>query len=349
MRTARQAGGTHHRPPWRVQALRLTLLAQTALTAWLWLFVWRGLQSFAWIGGGVETDLLERSLSYLLVLAPTVPVNLLAVLWLARGGHRARLYLVGAGVLVAVQQILLLTPIDPGGSIAAGAIFALTVGPVAFTALALALTRAAKDWLREDRPQAARRVIGVESLVWGLTAVLALGIASSVDRWVAASAETGPPTGEYDESDVWERMEQAVAAADLDAFPGLRGRTVQVDPCGYRTEAGLRTYRYLIVYELEPFIDTADEAAYAAAVREAWSTGDHRLVHDGTTLEGDPVIIAERHDELTLHLTLGADAAIEVRSACLERVDDRPRCLAPQGGLTSGHDTIEGIICPEWD
>ncbi|WP_026932166.1 hypothetical protein [Glycomyces tenuis] len=330
-----------------MQTLRLALLAQAAITVALWLGVWQGLQSFAWTGGGVETDLLERSLSYLLVLAPTIPVNLVAAVWLGRGGHRARLYLACAGVLVAVQQILLLVPIDPGGYLAPGAVFALTVGPVAFASLALALTPRAKGWLREARPRSARRVIGVEGLAWGLTAVLAVGVVSSVDRWVAASAETGPPVGAYDESDVWARMETAVTAtaAGPDAFPGFDARTVQVTACGYRTDAGLRTYRYLLAYELAPFAEPADEAAYAQAVREAWSGEDYQILYDGTTAEGDASIRASREDELTLHLVLGEAAALEIRSGCLERVDPDPGCLPAQGGVAPEDDTVEGLLC----
>lgn len=346
MRLVRRAGGSRPGPPWQVQALRLTLLAQTAITAALGVLVWRGLQSFAWTDGGVETDLFERGMSYLLLLAPTLPVNLLAVGWLARGGHRARLYLAGAGVLVAVQQILLLTPLDPGGSLVAGAAFALTVGPVAFAGLALAATRRAKDWLREGPAPSARRVLGVEGLAWALTAVLALGTAASVDRWVAAATATGPPIGEYDESDVWARMEGAVTntAAGIDAFPGFEARTVEVAYCGYRTDAGLQTYRYRIVYELAPFTEPDGEAAYAAAVRDAWSTDDYRLLY-----EGDTLLTAARDDELTLHLALGEHAAMELRSGCLERVDARPGCREPQGGVMPENDTIEGILCPNRD
>lgn len=342
-----RSGGPRPRPPWQVQTLRLALLTQTVFTAALWLCVWRGLQSFTWVGGGVETDVLERSLSYLLVLAPAIPVNLLAVGWLGRGGHRARLYLACAGVLVAVQQILLLTPVDPGGSLAAGAIFALLVGPVAFAGFALAMTGRAKDWLREDRPRSTRRVIGVEGLAWGLTAALAIGVFVSVDRWVAASVETGPPIGEYDETDVWTRMETAVTTTAMSSedFPGFDARTVQVTACGYRTDAGLRTYRYLLVYELAPFEDPTGEASYAETVRDAWSADDYQILDDGTTAEGGTSIRADRQDELTLHLLLGEDAALEVRSGCLERVDPDPRCLAPQGGVTNENDTVEGILC----
>ncbi|WP_026924868.1 hypothetical protein [Glycomyces arizonensis] len=334
-----------------MQTLRLVLLAQTALTAYLWVWVWRGLQSFAWMNGGVETDLLDRSLSYLIVLVPSIPVNLLAVVWLARGGHRARLYLACAGVLVAVQQILLLTPLDPGGSIAAGLEFFVAVGPPAFAGLALAMTPRAKRWLREDRPRTARRVASVEGLAWGLAAVLAVGVAASMDRWVTASTETGPPVGEYDESDVWARMEAAVTATltSADTFPGFDARTVQVTSCGYRTDAGLSTFRYRIAYELAAFAGPTGEAAYAAAVRSAWSTDGYRLVYDGTTAGGAASISAERQDELRLHLVLGESAELEVDSGCLERVDPRVHCLAPQGGVAPENDTVVGLACPKLD
>lgn len=346
MRLVRHTGGPRPGPPWQVQALRLTLLTQTALTAGLGLLVWRSLQSFAWPEGGVETDLFERGMSYLLLFAPTLPVNLLAVVWLARGGHRARLYLAGAGVLVAVQQILLLAPLDPGGSTQAGTAFALTAGPLAFAGIALTATGRAKDWLRDGPAPSARRVLRLEGLAWALTAVLALGAAASVDRWVAAATETGPPIGEYDESDVWARMEAAVTntAAGVETFPGFTSRTVEVAYCGYRTDAGLQTYRYRIAYELAPFAEPGGEAAYAAAVRTAWSTDDYRLLH-----EGDASLTAAREDELTLRLTLGDRAAIELWSGCLERVDALPQCLEPQGGVMPENDTIEGILCPNRD
>jgi hypothetical protein len=347
MRLVRRSGGPRLRPPRRVQILRLALLTQAAITVALWLGVWRSLKTFAWAGGGVETDLLERSLSYLLVLAPAVPVHVLAAFWLGRGGHRARLYLACSGVLVAVQQVLLLSPIDPGGSLAPGLAFALTVGPPAFASLALAMTPETKAWLREAGPRSTRRVAGIEGVAWCMTAFLVLGVASSVDRWVAASTETGPPVGEHDESDVWARMESAVTAtaASPEPFPGFEARTVQVTACGYRTEAGLRTYRYLLVYELEPFAETAEETAYARAVREAWSSGDYQILYDGATADGAASIRASREDELTLHLVLGSDAALEVRSGCLERVDPDPGCLQPQGGVAPEHDTVEGLLC----
>lgn len=346
MRLVRRTGGSHSGPPWQVQALRLTLMTQTALTAVLGVLVWRGLQSFAWPGGGVETDLFERGVSYLLLFAPAFPVNLLAVVWLARGGHRARLYLAGAGVLVAVQQILLLTPLDPGGSAQAGAAFAFLVGPLAFAGIALASARPAKDWLRDGPAPTLRRVLRVEGLAWALTAVLSLGAAASVGQWVAAATETGPPTGKYDESDVWARMEAAVTntVAGVETFPGFTARTVEVAYCGYRTDAGLQTFRYRIVYELAPFARPSDEAAYTAAVRTAWSTDGHRLLH-----EGDASLTAARDDELTLRLTLGEQAAMELQSGCLERVDPLPQCLEPQSGVMPENDTIEGILCPNRD
>ncbi|GAB3645236.1 hypothetical protein [Glycomyces tarimensis] len=337
------------RPPKRVQILRTALLVQTAMVVALWLWVWRALQGYAWVGGGVETNLFERGLSYLLVLAPTIPVNLLAIVWLGRGGRRSQLYLVTAGVLVSVQQILLLTPVDPGRSIAAGVIFALFIGPVAFAALALAMTDKSKRWLHRAEPRPVQRLVAADSLCWAMGSILAVSVTFSMGEWVEASTETGPPVGEYDESDVWPRMEEAVtgSAVSLEGFPGFVSRTVEVTPCGYRTEAGLRTYRYWIVYELADFATT--EAAFTDAVRESWSGDDHEILHDGTTYEDHTTMTARRSDQLTLFLNLGDDAALEVQSGCLERVDAHVQCLEAQGGVMPEADTIKGLPCTEED
>ncbi|MCH7232598.1 hypothetical protein L0U85_17310 [Glycomyces sp. L485] len=338
-------GTPRPRAPKRIQAIRLLLLVQAVLVAALWLWVWRGLQGYAWTGGGVETNLFERGMSYLVVLAPTIPVNVLAVIWLGRGGRRAQLYLAGAGVLVAVQQILLLMPVDPGRSTAAGLIFAMAVGPVAFAGLALAVTGESKRWLGREHPASWATA---ESLVWAVAAIFTIGVTFSMGEWVEASTETGPPVGEHDESDAWPRMEEAVtgSAVSLDGFPGFERRTVEVTPCGYRTEAGLRTYRYWITYE---FADFTEADAYLAAVRESWGAPYYEVLYDGTTIEGDVTITAHRDDELMLFLTMGEAASFEVQSGCLERVDAHVDCLEAQGGVMPERDSVEGLVCARED
>ncbi|GAB3236663.1 hypothetical protein GCM10027447_35140 [Glycomyces halotolerans] len=334
-------------PPMRVQALRLLLLAQTAIVVWLWTWAWRAVQAHAWVGGGVETDLLERGLSYLMVLAPAVPVNLLAAWWLGAGGRRARLYLAAAGALTAVQQILLLIPVDPGRSMAAGAVFALTVGPVAFAGLAIAVTGEAKAWLGGEREPRRGRVIGLETAVWTMAAILAVGVAADVHRWVGAASQTGPPVGEFDESDLWPRMEEAVtnAAVSQAEFPGFESRLVEVTACGYRTESGLRTYRYRITYEMAPFPTGASEQAYTTAVRDRWSSDDYEILYEGVTYEGDPTITAHRQDDLTLLLALRERPILEIQSGCLERVAEAVPCIDPQGDVPASRDRIEGLPC----
>ena len=336
------------RPPRRVQLLRLALLAQTVLVAVLWFMVWRGLQGFAWPGGGVETELFQRGLSYLLVLAPTVPVNLLAALWLGRGGPRARLYLACAGVLTAVQQILLLTPVDPGRSTAAGITFAMLIGPVAFAGVALAMTDKSKQWLRAERPRPTPKLVAAESLVWSLGAILAIGTTLSMGGWVQASEQTGPPVGRYDESDAWPRMEDAIttSAMGLDGFPGFESRRVEVTPCHYRTEAGLETYRYWIEYGLA---DAADHEAYLTSVRDAWTNAEYAILYDGNAYDGDQVLTTRRDDELMMFLTIGDESTLAVQSGCLERVNAHVQCLEAQGGVMPQHDTIEGLACTDQD
>lgn len=335
------------RPPARIQALRLLLLAQTGIVVVLWLATWRSLQGYAWIGGGVETDLFERGLSYLAVLAPTLPVNLLAAFWLGRGGRRARAYLAGVAAVTAVQLILLLMPVDPGGLVTPGIIYALTVVPVSFAALAIAVTGPAKTWLsREYIPESRLRTI-IETPTWAAAATLALAMAASVGTWVSAAHETGEPVGAFDESDVWARMEEAVTntAATQPHFPGFEARTVEVESCLYRSDAGLLTYRYDITYDLTPFPDETARADFTAAVRDSWNGEGYRLVLDGPGNDGTRTLSAERNDDLDLSLTLGEAPALHVRSGCLERVEESPPCLDPQGDLPPEADRITGLTC----
>ncbi|WP_100448191.1 hypothetical protein [Glycomyces xiaoerkulensis] len=342
----RPPGRAAARPPRRVQALRLLLAAQTVLVAALWLWTWRALQGQAW-AGGVETELFERGMSYLVTLAPALPVNLLAVYWLGKGGFRARLYLTGAAVLAAVQQILLLVPVDPGRSVAAGVLFALTVGPVAFAAVAIAATAESQRWLRTEHEPARPHLLSVESLTWGASVILGFGVAVSVGDWVTASTETGPPVGEHDESDVWARIEAAVTTTAVahQGFPGFHSREVEVTACGYRTESGLQTYRYRIAYGIADFDDPADETAYTTALRDRWSGGDYEVLYRGTTRDGRPTLTAHRGDDLTFRLLTGEQPLLEVQSGCLERVDDSVPCLDPQGEVPPERDTVVGLPC----
>ncbi|GAB3998339.1 hypothetical protein GCM10029992_23870 [Glycomyces albus] len=320
------------RPPVRIQALRLLLLAQAGIVAALWLATWRSLQGYAWIGGGVETGLFERGLSYLAVLAPTLPVNLLAAFWLGRGGRRARAYLAGAAAVTAVQLILLLMPVDPGGLVVPGIIYALAILPVAFAALAIAVTEPAKTWLAREYTPTGRLRTAVETPMWAAAATLALAIAASVGTWVSAANETGEPTGAYDESDVWSRMEEAVTntAATQPHFPGFESRTVEVASCLYRTEAGLVTYRYEITYEMTPFPDEAAEADFTASVRDSWNGEAYRLVLDGPGNDGTRTVSAHRNDDIDLSLTLGESPALHLRSGCVERVEESPLPRPPR-------------------
>ena len=334
------------RPPVRIQALRLLLLAQVGIVGLLWLAVWRSLQGYAW-AGGVETDLSERVLSYLAVLAPVVPVNLLAVFWLGRGGRRARTYFAAAAAVTAVQQILLLIPVDPGGLVVPGIVYALTVGPVAFAAVSLAITDPAKAWLAREYTPAGHFRIAVETPLWAAAGALAMLITGSVGTWVAAATETGAPTGELVESEVWPRMEEAVAdtAVSQPQFPGFESRTVNVTSCHYRTDAGLATYRYEITYGLAPFPDETARTGFAASVRNSWSGEGYRLVRDGPGDDGTRTVGAHRSDGIELSLSLGATPALHLRSDCVERVEDPPACLGPQGGLPSHADRITGLSC----
>lgn len=334
-------------PPVVVQALRFLLLAETAAVVWTWLWTWRGVQAYAW--PGVDNGLDERGLSYLLILAPAIPVNLLAALWLGRGGRRAQLYLAAAGGLAAVQLVLLLTPSAmpvreamSDGAAAVGTRFLFTVVPLVFAGALLAATARARAWLGAEQPS--RRLAGVEATVWCLALALTAGAGTEVHRWAETASQPGAPEGEYTEEGTWARLEGAVADTTeaIPAFSGFAARRLQVVDCDYRTPAGLATYRYRLTYEFR----TADFAAYEAAVSARWAEGDYVLAYDGATLEGTRRITAERVDELTLRYTGGEDAALHLESACVERTGT-PECLPPQGDPTT--DTIEGITCPGRD
>ncbi|MCD0445493.1 hypothetical protein LO763_17920 [Glycomyces sp. A-F 0318] len=338
------------RPPLGVQALRGLLLAEAAAVVWIWLWTWRGVQAYAW--PGVDNGLDERGLSYLLILAPAIPVNLLAAVRLGRGGRRAQLYLAAAGGLAAVQLVLLLTPSAmpvreamSDGAAAVGTRFLFTVVPIAFAGALLAATARARAWLGAGPDRTGRRLAGLEAAVWCLALALAAGTGTEVHRWAEAASQPGAAVGDHTEDGTWARLEGAVADTTeaIPAFSGFAARTVEVVDCGYRTPEGLMTYRYRLTYELR----TADFATYEAAVAARWAEGDYVLTYDGATLEGTRRITAERADELTLQYTGGDGAAFRLESACVERVDPTPACLPPQGDPTT--DKIEGITCPETD
>jgi hypothetical protein len=348
--TAVGSGRARPRPPVSVRALQLLLLAEGATVVWIWLWTWRGVQAYAW--PGVDNALDERGLSYLLILAPAIPVNLLASIWLGRGGRRARLYLAAAGGLAAVQLVLLLTPSAmpvreamSDGATAVGTRFLLTVVPIVFMGALFAATARARTWLGGGPDRAGRRLAGVEAAVWCLALALAVGTGTEVRQWAEAAAQPEEPRGEHTEDGTWARLESAVADTTeaIPAFSGFAARHLEVVDCDYRTPAGLAAYRYRLTYELR----TADFATYEAAMAARWAEGDYELTYDGATLEGVRRITAERADELTLRYTGGDDAALHLESACVERVDETPACLPPQGDPTT--DTVKGITCPETD
>ncbi|SDE42447.1 hypothetical protein [Glycomyces harbinensis] len=335
-------------PPAGVRALQLLLLAEAAAVVWIWQWTWHGVQAYAW--PGVDNALGERGLSYLLILAPAIPVNLLAAIWLDRGGRRAQLYLAASGGLAAVQLVLLLTPAAmpmreamSDGAATVGMRFLFTVVPIVFAAALLAAGTATRTWLGGGPDRAGRRLAGVEAAVWCLALALAIGTGTDVHRWAEAASLPEEPRGEHTEDGTWARLESAVAdtVAAIPAFSGFAARHVDVVDCDYRTPAGLATYRYRLTYELR----AADFAAYEAAVAARWAEGDYELTYDGATLEGTRRITAERVDELALQYTGGEDAALHLESACVERVDQTPACLPPQGEPTT--DRVEGITCPE--
>jgi hypothetical protein len=341
-------GRARPRPPAGVQALQLLLLAETAAVVWIWLWSWRGVQAYGW--PGVDNALDERGLSYLLILAPAIPVSLLAAIWLGRGGRRAQLYLAAAGGLAAVQVVLLLTPSAmpareamSDGAAAVGMRFLLTVGPIVFAGAVLAATAPARAWLGGGPDRAGRGLAGVEAAVWCLALALAVGTGTEVHQWAAAASQTEEPRGEYTEDGTWARLEGAVAdtVEAVPAFSGFAARRLEVVDCDYRTPAGLATYQYRLTYELR----AADFATYETAIAARWAEGDYALAYDGATLDGVRRITAERTDALTLMYTGGEDAALLLESSCVERVDPTPECLPPQGEPTT--DEVKGITCPE--
>ncbi|MQM25292.1 hypothetical protein [Glycomyces albidus] len=333
-------------PPPGVLTLQVLLLAEAAAVVAVWLWSWRGVQAYAW--PGVDNGLAERGIAYLLVLAPSVPVNVLAAIWLGRGGRRARLYLAAAGALALVQLVILLTPSAlpvreamTDGAAAVGIAFLTATGPILFVGAVVAVTAKARGWLgaEPDRPRS--RIAGIETAVWSLALLLAVAAGAEVRQWALAAAEPGEPRGEYTEAGTWARLEDAVAETTdaLPAFSGFATRTVDVADCGYRTPAGLATYRYTVVYELR----AADFPAYEAAIETRWAEGDYELTYDGATFEGVRRITAERADEIALGYTGGAQPALTVASGCVERVDAEPECVPAQGEPTT--DRVLGIAC----
>jgi len=338
--------GRPARPPLGVLAIQALLLAEAAAVTAVWLWSWRGVQAYAW--PGVDNGLAERGLAYLLVLAPSVPVNVLAAIWLGRGGRRARLYLAAAGSLALVQVVLLLTPSAmpvrqamSDGAAQVAAVFLAATAPIVFLGAVLAVTAKARGWLgaEPDRPRG--RIAGIETAVWSLALLLAVAAGAEVRQWALAAAEPGDPRGLYTEDGTWERLEAAVAetAAAVPASDGFAARTVEVASCGYRTPAGLETFRYSLTYELR----AADLPAYEAAVRAFWSDGDYALTYDGATLDGVRRITAERTDEIALGYTGGDAPALTAASGCVERVAPDPGCVPPQGEPAT--DRVYGIAC----
>lgn len=345
------------RTPAGVQILRLLLLAATASVIATWLWAWHGVQAYAW--PGVDNDLTERGLAYLLILAPAVPVNLIAAIRLARGG--ARHYLAAAAALAVVQILLLFTPSAmpladtmSDGATSVGIRHLYTVGPLLFTGLWIATTTKTRAWLgTAPRP---RRAFGLEAAVWCLALAAALYTGTEVRDWTHTAAAPAAPAGEYAETGTWAALEQAVTET-TDAIPDFLGfttRTLDVASCDYLTPAGLPTYRYLLTYELR------EPAATPISLR--WTEGDFHLTYDGATLEGTLRITAERafptsdpDDDratyptatglhaLTLEYTEAPTPTLNLQSPCVERTTTPTECILPQGDPTT--DTINGITC----
>ncbi|MEU6858334.1 hypothetical protein AB0B28_05590 [Glycomyces sp. NPDC046736] len=334
-------------PPPAVRALQLLLIGGAAVVVWIWLWTWSGVQAYAW--PGVDNGLTERGLAYLLVLGPAVPVNLLAAIWLSKGGRRAQLYLAAAGALAAVQLVVLFTPaampvrlaMTDGGT-AVGIRFLFTVVPILFLGIVLAAGTPVRGWLHEGPDRPLGRVVSVELAVWGLALVLALGAGTEVRAWASTAAEPKAPVGDFTEADTWQRLETAAGetVAALPAFNGFAARALEVAPCGYHTTAGLPAYRYLLTYEFR----AADFPTYETVIAERWTGEDYMLTYDGATLEGTTSITATRTDAITLAYTGGDRPALHLESSCVERTDTPP-CLPPQGAPTT--DDIKGIRCPE--
>jgi hypothetical protein len=337
------------RPPLSVQTLQVLLLAAAAAVVAIWLWTWNGVQAYAW--PGVDNGLTARGLAYLLILAPAVPVNLLAAIWLARGGRRAQLYLAAAGALVIVQTMLLLTPTAmplsdamSDGAATVGIRFLIVMGPFLFAGAWIASATPARTWLGVG-PARAGRLLGAEAAVWCLALALAIGMGTEVHEWAETAAEPEAPRGEYTEAGTWERLELLVTET-TDAIPNFQGftaRTLDVVPCGYTTPAGLSTYRYDLTYELR---EAADEP-----IASRWAADDFSLTYDGETLEGNRLITAERTyaaegdtpHTITLDYTEDPAATLHLQSPCAERTGT-PECLESQGNPIK--DTIIGITCP---
>ncbi|SDL40363.1 hypothetical protein SAMN05216298_3836 [Glycomyces sambucus] len=333
-------------PPLGVLALQALLLAEAAAVVAVWLWSWRGVQAYAW--PGVDNGLAERGISYLLVLAPSVPVNVLAAIWLGRGGRRARLYLAAAGSLALVQVVVLLTPAAmpvreamTDGAANVGILLLTATAPILFAGAVLAVTARARAWLGAEPARPRSRIAGVETAVWSLALLLAVAAGTEVRQWALAAAEPGEPRGEYTETGTWQRLEDAVGETTgaLPAFSGFAARTVDVAACGYRTPAGLATYRYTVTYELR----TADFPSYEEAIGARWDEGDYALTYDGATFEGVRRITAERADEIALGYTGGEAPFLTVASGCVERTDAEPACVPAQGEPTT--DRVLGIAC----
>ena len=337
-------------PPVSVQALQILILAEIAAVVWIWLWTWRGVQAYAW--PGVDPGLAERGLSYLLILAPAIPVNLLAAIWLGRGGRRAQLYLAAAGGLAAVQLLLLLTPsamplgeaMSDGGN-AVGLRFLLTVVPILFIAAMLATMDKSRTWLGEFPDRTGRSLAGVETAVWCLALALAVGTGSEVRQWAETAARPGEPSGDYTEEGTWGRLESAVTdtTGAFPTFSGFAARYLEVVDCDYLTPAGLATYQYQLTYELR----AADFDEYESAIETRWAEDDYTLTYNGETLDGTRRITADRSDDLTLLYAGGENPALYMESGCVERVDATTECIAPQGDPAI--DEVKGINCPKTD
>jgi hypothetical protein len=353
------------RAPMSVQILRLLLLAATATVVATWLWAWQGVQAYAW--PGIDNRLTERGLAYLLILAPAVPVNLIAAIRLARGGRRAGRYLAAAAALAAVQTVLLLTPSAmpladtmSDGSNHVGIRHLVTTGPLVFAGLWLATTTKTRAWLGAA-PRPHRRVLGLEAAVWCLALACAFATGTEVRQWAHAATATEAPGGEYREPGTWAGLEQAVTET-TDAIPGFTGfttRTLDVQPCDYYTPAGLPTYRYLLTYELRDRASTtsATEPGAAASIAARWSEGEFTLTYDGATLDDTRLVTAERAfpadgdayptatgvHAIKLAYTEAAAPALHLESPCVERAAEPTECILPQGDPLN--DTINGITC----
>ncbi|MDN3242992.1 hypothetical protein [Glycomyces tritici] len=356
------------RAPLSVQILRLLLIAATASVIATWLWAWQGVQAYAW--PGVDNDITERGLAYLLILAPAVPVNLIAAIRLARGGRRAARYLAAAAALAAVQTVLLLTPSAmpladtmSDGSNDVGIRHLLTTGPLVFAGLWLATTTRARTWL--GAAPRTRRLPGLEAIVWCLALACIVAMGTEVRQWTHTASATGAPAGEYAEPGTWAGLEQAVTET-TDAIPGFTGfttRTLEVQSCEYHTPAGLPTYRYLLTYELRDSATEpgAPEPSAAAPIAARWSEGEFTLTYDGATIDGTRLITAERTfpteegrgtyptatgvHAITLAYTEAPAPTLHLESPCVERATESTECILPQGDPDT--DTVNGITCRE--